>query len=520
MTIQAKIYLVVFLCFFLGGTLLALSFFGINRTSEIGSKQLMDRLIEGEKEKLQAHTFAMSHAIEAAIGPLEDQESKVEAIRKMVSDYRFEEDHSGYFFVYRGTEVVVLPPKPALEGKDLGNTTDPNGVEFVRELSRAAASGGGFVAYEFDKPGAGLQPKLAFSKRIEGSDMWMGTGIYIDNLEHEQAVALEATAKRIRPIKRSSVIAAVLLIGIIGSIAIVINRGIHKTLAHAIKELENGSAEIRAASQEVASTSQALAEQSTNQASSIQSTQQALEDVTSTVRSTRAQAGETSTVSLEVDGQIGKGGQFVSDLRKEVDSMTRVSEEMQDAMSAIKDSSHAVGKIIKTIDEIAFQTNILALNAAVEAARAGDAGAGFAVVAEEVRSLASRTADAARETTGIISQSIERSEHGFKTNTEVGRRLEAVEENSGHLETILNQITERMSKVTNLMREVDGASETQSLRVEEINGRITEIADSTQEGAASAEESAAAAEELNAQTESLNELVHLLGSMISRTKKA
>lgn len=147
----------------LGATLLAVSFIGINRTNERGSGQLLASLIDGQKEKLQAHTMAMSHAVATAVDGIDDPQQQIGKIRDFIADYRFEDDDSGYFFVYRDHEVAVLPPNPALEGEDLGDTADENGVYFVRELHRVSRAGGGFVSYVFAKPGAGLQPKIAYA---------------------------------------------------------------------------------------------------------------------------------------------------------------------------------------------------------------------------------------------------------------------------------------------------------------------------------------------------------------------
>ena len=174
-------------------------------------------------------------------------------------------------------------------------------------------------------------------------------------------------------------------------------------------------------------------------------------------------------------------------------------EEMSTAMSAINTSAQQIAKIIKVIDEIAFQTNILALNAAVEAARAGEAGMGFAVVADEVRNLAQRCAQAARDTSTLIADSIAKSNEG-KTK---------VDEVAGAVRTI----TEESSKVKVLVDEVSLGSEEQTRGIEQVSKAITQMEQVTQRSAASAEEGAAAAEELNAQSATMRDLVGRLAAL-------
>jgi methyl-accepting chemotaxis protein len=175
---------------------------------------------------------------------------------------------------------------------------------------------------------------------------------------------------------------------------------------------------------------------------------------------------------------------------------------MSAAMSAIKASSDDIAKIIKTIDEIAFQTNILALNAAVEAARAGEAGMGFAVVADEVRNLAQRCAQAAKETTVKIEGALTRTRQGVEISATVSQALE--------------EIVSRARQVDELASEVAGASREQSQGIVQINTAISQMDKVTQSNAATAEESAASAEELSAQAEttkhSVSELMELVGS--------
>jgi methyl-accepting chemotaxis protein len=170
------------------------------------------------------------------------------------------------------------------------------------------------------------------------------------------------------------------------------------------------------------------------------------------------------------------------------------------SMKDITDSSSKISKIIKVIDEIAFQTNILALNAAVEAARAGEAGMGFAVVAEEVRNLAQRSAQAAKDTAALIEESIEKSTVGSRKLDLVAERIKAITANSNQVKTLVD--------------EVNVGSTEQARGIEQIAQAITQMEQVTQKTAANAEESASASEELNAQSETLKDVVERLAAMV------
>jgi methyl-accepting chemotaxis protein len=171
---------------------------------------------------------------------------------------------------------------------------------------------------------------------------------------------------------------------------------------------------------------------------------------------------------------------------------------MATAITEIQSAADETAKIVRTIDEIAFQTNLLALNAAVEAARAGDAGRGFAVVAEEVRNLAMRSAEAARNTSALIQESVVKAQSGVTTASEV--------------ESSLAQMQSAVKNLGDLVQQVAEAVQTESERIEQINQALAQIDDVTQSNAASAEESAASGEELSAQA---TELGRMIGDLVA-----
>ena len=184
---------------------------------------------------------------------------------------------------------------------------------------------------------------------------------------------------------------------------------------------------------------------------------------------------------------------------------------MTSAIDDIQKSSTETAKIIKVIDEIAFQTNLLALNAAVEAARAGEAGKGFAVVAEEVRNLAQRSAEAAKNTSSMIEQSVNNSKAGVAISAEVSK--------------VLGEIATGIAKTSDLVNEIAAASQEQAQGVDQINKAVSQMDKVTQQNAAAAEESASASEELNAQAGSMKDIVGELvalvgGSSAKRTSGA
>jgi methyl-accepting chemotaxis protein/methyl-accepting chemotaxis protein-1 (serine sensor receptor) len=285
---------------------------------------------------------------------------------------------------------------------------------------------------------------------------------------------------------RWTMLAIVIAALMVGALVVYAVLGITKSLRTTATDLRDGSEQVASAASQVATSAQALSQGSSEQAASLEETSASMEEMASMTRKNADNSQQAAELMAEVDAQVSGSNAALG--------------AMVQSMAAIADSSNRVSKIIKTIDEIAFQTNILALNAAVEAARAGEAGMGFAVVADEVRNLAQRSAQAAKDTAGLIEESIARSGEGSQKVEQVSAAIQS--------------ITGSVSKVKALVDEVSVASRQQSQGIDQVSQAIAQMEKVTQSTAATAEESAAASEELNAQAETSMGIVNQLQAMV------
>jgi methyl-accepting chemotaxis protein/methyl-accepting chemotaxis protein-1 (serine sensor receptor) len=262
--------------------------------------------------------------------------------------------------------------------------------------------------------------------------------------------------------------------------------GTNKVLREATEELADGADQVASASTQVSTSTQSLAQGASQQAASIEETSAASTEINSMALRNTENARDTAHI-------VAHSAQSFEETNRLLDSLLT-------AMAGIDDSSQKIAKIIKVIDEIAFQTNILALNAAVEAARAGEAGTGFAVVADEVRNLAHRSAQAAKDTATLIEDSISRSADGKDKVDQVATAIRSITAESGKMKTLVDEIHH-------------GSSE-QAKGIEQINTSVQRMEQAIQDSAASAEETAAATEELNAQAESMKHVVSRLSALV------
>lgn len=504
-TIKARIFILIvgIVLFTIGFSLAFLS--GIGQVKDIGVERSAKAMLDGEKRKLQVATHSMAVSIGEAIADIPDPDARIDTIRKLVDKVRFEDDKSGYFFVYQGTTNVALPPNHSLHGKDLGHLKDKNGVLLVQELNKLAQDGGGFLEYIWPKPDKGDQPKLSYAMLIPGTDMWIGTGVYLDNVaEDKQSITNDIDALVTAYTWSISGAVAGVFILIILPICLLIVRSIVQPLNEAVGladkvaggdltkdisseykdepglltaalgtmvkrlrtivgQAKSGAEQVAMGSSEVTGSAQSLADGANRQAASVEEVSSAMEEMIGQISRNTENSQETERMASQTAHDAQKGGDTVMEA---VDSIKHIAEK------------------ISIIEEIARQTNLLALNAAIEAARAGEAGKGFAVVAAEVRKLAERSGSAAAEIGELSSKTLAKAD-------EAG--------------AMLTQMVPDIRKTADLVQEITAASIEQNSGAQEINKAIQELDSVIQQNAGASEELAATAREFTDQAAQLQQ---------------
>ena len=476
------------------------------------------QLIFEERKDNVRHTVEVAHGLVSHFhdlvsqGKLSEEQGKLQAV-EAVRALRY--GGTEYFWINDMTPTMVMhATKPELDGTDLSQKKDPDGKHiFVTFVDTVKASGSGFVDYQWPKPGNDKPvPKVSY---VMGFAPWgwvIGSGVYIDTVD-------ATIAGRVMDFSLGSVLLAVVLLAVgllvarsvlkqlgaepryvnavaqqiaAGDLAadIVLKPGDDSSVLHAIKSMRDGlrglvgrvregSESVATASSQIAQGNLDLSQRTEQQASALEETAASMEELGSTVRQTADNAKQANALAHGASSIAVKGGKVVA--------------HVVETMKGINESSKKIADITGVIDGIAFQTNILALNAAVEAARAGEQGRGFAVVASEVRSLASRSAEAAREIKKLISDSEARVDRGTTLVDEA--------------RVTMDEVVESIRQVTSIIGNISAASAEQSLGVSQVGEAVTQMDRTTQQNAALVEESAAAAESLKLQAQRLVQAV-------------
>ncbi|BCO27670.1 hypothetical protein MIZ03_2559 [Rhodoferax lithotrophicus] len=459
-----------------------------------------------------AHNLVTHYQQLATTGKMSETEAQ-QLAKDTIRQLRYGGDE--YFWINDMNNTMVLHPiKPEMEGKNLMDIQDPTGLHLFSEFVRTVkTSGSGFVNYMWSKPGSTEPvPKVSYVKGFAPWGWVIGSGVYVDTVNatvFNRAIGIA--------------LGTAFLIGILLALGVYISRSILNQLgcepneaavitqqlaegnlainislknpgqasllasialmrdrfAKIVGEVRHGSESVATASIEIAQGNQDLSSRTENQASALEQTAASMEELSSTVKQNADNARQANQLAMNASSVAVQGGEVVS--------------QVVHTMKGINEASRKISDIISVIDGIAFQTNILALNAAVEAARAGEQGRGFAVVASEVRSLAGRSAEAAKEIKALINTSVERVEQGTTLVDQAG--------------TTMQEVVNSIRRVTDIMGEISAASNEQSQGVSQVGEAVTQMDQVTQQNAALVEEMAAAASSLKSQAQELVQTV-------------
>jgi methyl-accepting chemotaxis protein len=534
LSIKGRMFIIIGAIFVLFVAMLSFTMNNSNAVLDLSISKTGDVMLTDQKAKIQVANRTIALALGHAVEGINDETKQVDMIRRLIDDIRYEADGSGYYFVYKGTVNVALPTKKELHGKDLGGKQDKNGVYFVRQMYKKAKSGGGFVEYIWPKPGAGDTPKLSYAEMIPGTDMWVGTGVYLDNIDAFKTTAAQDLRKVVRhKTKRTAVVAGLIFIGII-AVCLIIGFGITKGLnqlrvnfqdiaegdgnltkridmaskgelaelakwfnlfmeklqgiiariSENASQVDLSSAELTNIAVQMSSGADQTSQRANNVSISAEEMSANLNAVAAAMDESATNTNMVATASEEMSAtinEIAQNAETASSISGEAVNQSKIAAEQ---MAQLGQAAQAIGKVTETITEISEQTNLLALNATIEAARAGEAGKGFAVVANEIKGLAKQTADA---------------------TLDIKRQIDGIQNTTSDTVTGIDQISTVITQVNDIVATIATAVEEQSAATKEIATNISQASQGIQEVNENVSQSSAAATDITTDITTVND---------------